>query len=514
MISEATLTSTEFATNPSLFVPSSPASLLCLFVLFNILALISRGLTNALSIRTAYLCSFKFSTKNLRLLNSNSRTTLFPTVGEYLASTITYPERSAFEFLLPLFIGASGFITVIILSSFLIFWLGYSYIYVIIALLFIYVFLYNPILIRTSKEGGESARIKSELNNMCSDIYNNINLIDSFKASSFVNRQVFSSLRRLNALHTRITIYSTLPKFIIEGISLAIIVLASSYSAYRTNGSLSINIVLASVISFAFAAQRILPYINQIFSSLSSMKSAEYMFTSMLDKFELSHQPIDFSISSSNRFTDSDIAIKVLGYNVNSKFLPFSASFKIGSHSCIKGASGCGKSTLFLSMLRLTSVPLSFNCSYNSSLLDDNYMLDAGFVPQSSSLFGGTVRDNLLFGPSNVSKYNYSSEHLYYYLEICDLYHVIQSLPDGLDTFLTPASHLLSGGQIQRLSICRAILHSPSVLFLDESTSSLDVATESRIIKNILKLDLTIVSIAHRQSFLEFSDESFEFFPI
>ena len=83
----------------------------------------------------------------------------------------------------------------------------------------------------------------------------------------------------------------------------------------------------------------------------------------------------------------------------------------------------------------------------------------------------------------------------------------IENLPNGYFTHVGERGELLSGGQRQRIGIARALYKSPSVLFLDEATSSLDVETERSILRNLSKIQgLAIISIAHRTSFLQSSN--------
>jgi ABC-type multidrug transport system fused ATPase/permease subunit len=88
----------------------------------------------------------------------------------------------------------------------------------------------------------------------------------------------------------------------------------------------------------------------------------------------------------------------------------------------------------------------------------------------------------------------------------------ISHLPQGLDTFVGERGVRLSGGQRQRIGIARALYYNPTVLVLDEATSSLDVATEKQIMKTVYELqkDKTIVIVAHRLSTIEKCDKLYQ----
>ena len=80
-------------------------------------------------------------------------------------------------------------------------------------------------------------------------------------------------------------------------------------------------------------------------------------------------------------------------------------------------------------------------------------------------------------------------------------------LPQGYSTVLGNQGIGLSGGELQRLEITRALLKDPEIIFLDEATSALDISTEKRVITNIKLLDKTIISVAHRLLIAKLSDQ-------
>ena len=95
---------------------------------------------------------------------------------------------------------------------------------------------------------------------------------------------------------------------------------------------------------------------------------------------------------------------------------------------------------------------------------------------------------------------------------LINLENLLRRLTDGLDGNLGEKGINLSGGEIQRIGLCRALIYDPEVLFLDEATSSLDINTESQIL-NELKIfkEKTIISIAHRINTLRNCDTIYRF---
>ena len=97
-------------------------------------------------------------------------------------------------------------------------------------------------------------------------------------------------------------------------------------------------------------------------------------------------------------------------------------------------------------------------------------------MPQKAVLFSGTLRDNLKFGNENAT-----DEQLFQALEAAQALDFVEKLPDGLNSEVSRGGKNFSGGQRQRLTVARALVGEPEILILDDSSSALDYATESRM---------------------------------
>lgn len=171
-----------------------------------------------------------------------------------------------------------------------------------------------------------------------------------------------------------------------------------------------------------------------------------------------------------------------------------------GKMVALVGESGAGKST-FIDMIMGFNEPLSGSVTIDDiSLFDfetNSYRGRIGYVPQDSILFNMSIRDNLSW--ANEKATDGEIRHA------CQLAHAvefIEGFPNGYDTLVGDRGVRLSGGQLQRIALARAILRKPELLILDEATSSLDSYSERLIqqaIENIAK-ETTIVVIAHRLS--------------
>ncbi|MBZ5529665.1 MAG: ABC transporter ATP-binding protein/permease [Acidobacteriia bacterium] len=150
-----------------------------------------------------------------------------------------------------------------------------------------------------------------------------------------------------------------------------------------------------------------------------------------------------------------------------------------GETVAILGATGTGKSTL------INLVPRFYDVSAGRVLIDgtdirkikqDSLLAQIGVVPQETILFSGTVRDNIRYGNPQGS-----DEQVMAAAKAAQAHDFIMELSQGYDTHVEERGANLSGGQKQRLAIARALLTQPKILILDDSTSSVDVETETKI---------------------------------
>tara|TARA_R110002072_G_scaffold99008_1_gene217960 strand:- start:68176 stop:69747 length:1572 start_codon:yes stop_codon:yes gene_type:complete len=175
--------------------------------------------------------------------------------------------------------------------------------------------------------------------------------------------------------------------------------------------------------------------------------------------------------------------------------------------TAIVGTSGSGKSTLADLLIGLITPESGTILVDNEPLSSENaaqWRQRVGYVPQETVLFHDTVRANLLW-----AKPDGSDDDLLATLELAAALPFVRSLPAGLDTLLGDRGTRLSGGERQRIALARALLRQPSVLILDEATSSLDSENQKRIQEAIFKLNgkLTIIVIAHRLSTVRNADQ-------
>lgn len=179
-------------------------------------------------------------------------------------------------------------------------------------------------------------------------------------------------------------------------------------------------------------------------------------------------------------------------------------SFNIenGKITAITGESGSGKSTIFKIILGLFPT-LSGEIKVNNTIQLDTSMRGLfAYVPQGNMVLSGTILENVTLCDETVP-----FEKVVTACKTAEIYDFINSLPDGFETLLTERGGGLSEGQIQRISIARALLTNAPVLLLDEATSALDEETETKVLGNIKNLsDKTVIFVTHRNTSLKVCD--------
>ena len=187
------------------------------------------------------------------------------------------------------------------------------------------------------------------------------------------------------------------------------------------------------------------------------------------------------------------------------KDVSFTAGF--GQKIAIVGPSGTGKSTIASLLLRFYNIDAGEIQIDGKNIYDfdlENLRGNMSIVPQDVILFGGTIKENIAYGKPNAT-----DEEILLAAKQANAYHFIESFPEKFETIVGERGIKLSGGQRQRIAIARALLKNPSILILDEATSSLDSESEKLVQEalEILMEGRTSIIIAHRLSTIRSADQ-------
>lgn len=183
--------------------------------------------------------------------------------------------------------------------------------------------------------------------------------------------------------------------------------------------------------------------------------------------------------------------------NMNQQVLQ-DISFSINAREkiAVLGATGSGKSTLFQLIPRLYDIKSGeiFIDDKDIQLYDlEDLRSQIGYVPQNPLLFSGSVTDNIVWGKKDATK-----EEVIQAAEDAQIHETIMALPEKYETVVSQKGVNLSGGQKQRISVARALIRRPKILMLDDSTSALDIDTESRLLDAIERDHCTTLIITQK----------------
>ena len=272
---------------------------------------------------------------------------------------------------------------------------------------------------------------------------------------------------------------------------------------------------------FLAAGTRLMPSMLRLQTGVISMKSAlgqaNFMIT-LKQRLKSADKAInasqDYKLESIRNLSKKPVFIKVdnlkFTYPGNNSPSIHEVSLEIlaGSSLGLIGRSGSGKSTL-IDLLLGVLVPNSGSIEINGLPPRDIRVQKRGligYVPQDILLIPGTIEENIALG---LQSNQYEIDWIWEALEAAQLSEFVKSLPNQLETEVGERGVRLSGGQRQRIGLARAMLSQPSLLILDEATSSLDVETESGITDALTKLphDVTKIVIAHRLATIQKLDQ-------
>ncbi len=242
-------------------------------------------------------------------------------------------------------------------------------------------------------------------------------------------------------------------------------------------------------------------WINDIHRFITSAEKI-YMTYSQEPDIKEPQQPIV------RKHFHGDVEFKNVSYHADDADIIHDISFKVkaGQTVGIIGSTGSGKSTIMNLLCRF------YDTSDGEVLVDgvnvknlDLYDLrdNIGMAMQDVFLFSDTIEGNIAYGRPNCS-----FEDVKKAAKMADANLFIQKMPDGYDTIVGERGVGLSGGQKQRISLARALLKDPSILILDDTTSAVDMETESYIQNQLKKIekDCTIFIIAYRISSIKDAD--------
>jgi ATP-binding cassette, subfamily B, bacterial PglK len=261
---------------------------------------------------------------------------------------------------------------------------------------------------------------------------------------------------------------------------------------------------------FAAGSLRLLPSINRLINNFQTYRyyqpSVKILKDNIIDLKELNELKVKIDFSSEYKFKKLKITNLNYSYpesNV-SLFNDLSLEVNKGDIIGIIGKSGSGKSTLINIIMGLLE-PKMGHISINGLNMHDNvnsWQKKIGYVPQGIYLTDDTIEKNIAFG---CFAENIDSDKVNKCLILSQLDELVNNLPEKSQTIVGERGAKLSGGQVQRIGIARALYNEAELLIFDEATNSLDSQTENEILNsiNLLQNDRTILIVTHNEKSLK-----------
>jgi len=320
---------------------------------------------------------------------------------------------------------------------------------------------------------------------------------------------------RKNILAMYQAILSQIPRLVLEFIMISSVVLLVFILINRNS---TIEEMMAILATFSVAAMRLMPSANKMIHNLNVYRYGKSALDVVLNALSTSDVIDDRKLISSNEpalSIGTGISIDNISYTypgeTNQAISSLNLEIKKGAAVAFIGESGSGKSTIVDMILGLIS-PTSGEVKVDGLSIKNvmtAWQSNIGYVPQNIYLTDDTLRNNIAFGLHNEEideeKINIAIQH-------AQLKDFVNSQSAGLDTVVGEKGARLSGGQIQRIGIARALYREPSVLILDEATSALDNLTEKSIMDTVMRLkgQKTIIIVAHRLTTVQYCDHIFK----
>ncbi|WP_122638482.1 ABC transporter ATP-binding protein [Romboutsia sp. Marseille-P6047] len=283
------------------------------------------------------------------------------------------------------------------------------------------------------------------------------------------------------------------------------------WSGHITYGTMTLFLQLSGKLSSSFSS-----LINLVPSAIGATTSAgRIMEVSELPREIIKDEKLVDELYKTINESGLDIEIKNVNFSYSNKNVLVLENANISANSgeivALVGPSGEGKTTMMRILLGLLNIndgeaiiKDKSNRSCNISASTRKLM---AYVPQEKTMFSGTIAENM-----RMVKPEATDLEIIEALKISCAYDFIKKLPNGINSRIGERGNGFSEGQNQRLSIARALLRNSPILLLDEATSALDVATERKVLKNIMEMNnnRTCIVTTHRPSVLTMCDKVYK----
>ncbi len=347
--------------------------------------------------------------------------------------------------------------------------------------------------------------------------FQNIQVIKSFGLGGLYSRklrQVQGDYRQVKLAYNK---FSVAASALMSLVGTAVSVACFGWGVYRlwggyiTYGTMILFLQMAGSLSGSFGA-----LVKLVPSAISAATAAgRIMAVTELPREDRSQDKEAWKLLAENRADGIRVETRDLGFRYQDGDMVLDcANFYAdpGEIVALVGPSGEGKTTMLRLLLGIVRpqtgrVAITGQGTGQSLPASASTRVFFAYVPQGNTMFAGTVAENL-----RIMAQDATEKDLWRVLDLACAGDFVRKLPQGLDTKLKEGGGSLSSGQVQRLSIARALLADAPVLLLDEATSALDVATERKVLRNVLRSEAhkTVIVTTHRPSVLNICNRVYQ----
>ena len=349
----------------------------------------------------------------------------------------------------------------------------------------------------------ETLKVLSELINL----FPQIKLLD--KKDFFFSR-VSDSFSKVIVSITKKSFYVPILRLLIE---FSLVLFIGSLIIFLVINQKNLNEIITFVGILAAAAFRLLPSIIRLNNSLHELKyhlpSAKVIIKNLENDKNNNFQD---NLKKDDIPEFQELKIKNLSFSFDQKIVFEKINFEIKKNKIygIIGQSGYGKTTFLNILTGLYDVETEI--IYNKKIKLSNFKIlqrQMCYVPQNVYLYDDSILNNITLGDKLSNNSSNRIEKIFKRLGLTDF---INNLPENLNTIVGENGTKLSGGQVQRIGIARALYHKKKIIFLDEFTSSLDNQTETELLEYLKEIsnETTIILVTHRKQPLKICDEIYE----
>lgn len=393
--------------------------------------------------------------------------------------------------------------TVYVSIAFLVFW--QATLFALISIIGIWI-ISRRLLTIARKAGKRQTTIYKSLMSRLTDILQAVKMFKAMAKERFAKTLLVQKTNDLN----RALYHEVVSSVALSSVQESLLIMIIAFGIFVA--LIYLHMPLTAVITLVLLLSRMLVCIGKIQKSYQKLLIFKTAYWSTLDAIAEAEQEREWQLGKQAPQLTRSVRLDDVSFAYKERliFSHLSLVVPVGEITMLLGASGAGKTTI-------VDLVTGLHQPQQGKILADDvdikqidlaaWRQGIGYVPQESILLHDTIFNNLTFGDSS-----FTEQDALEALEAAQALAFIEQFPDGIHAVIGERGLVFSGGQRQRIMIARALIQKPTLLILDEATSSLDPENEQNIFSTLvgLKGTITILIVSHRPSLTPFADHIYE----